>query len=327
MRPDVKLGVVLSSVIVLVAGTYYFYRDKQEVPIEVASDSPALDGVESTAGPANAASEGSAGRSALRQGAASQGAGLADSRPRSSESAAPGGQRPVPFAAATPSDKAATSNAAKRTHQRQTAQRRPVVNPKRLAGAGTRPGSNSSEARNATGGSLGRDPQRPSGARSSKAGSVRQPVSLTAKRPAASKAQGTGPADGNEAAIETHRVQRGDTLSSLAQRYYGDTGLARFLADSNPHIADASHPRVGQLVKIPSRPAHSPSRPGGVQRPTTKTIARTYHVKKGDSFYKIAGDVLGDSSRWKELFDLNKELVGGDPKRLKPGQEVTLPSP
>ena len=40
MRPDVKLGVATSLVLVLVAGGYYLFRDGQEEPIPV-SDGPA----------------------------------------------------------------------------------------------------------------------------------------------------------------------------------------------------------------------------------------------------------------------------------------------
>jgi nucleoid-associated protein YgaU len=52
---------------------------------------------------------------------------------------------------------------------------------------------------------------------------------------------------------------------------------------------------------------------------------RNYQVKAGDSFYKIAKEQLGDSSRWKELFQLNKDRVGGDPTNLRVGQTVILP--
>jgi nucleoid-associated protein YgaU len=53
---------------------------------------------------------------------------------------------------------------------------------------------------------------------------------------------------------------------------------------------------------------------------------RTYVVKAGDTFYDIAREVLGSASRWKELFELNRDLVHGDPKRLRAGQVLTLPA-
>jgi nucleoid-associated protein YgaU len=52
---------------------------------------------------------------------------------------------------------------------------------------------------------------------------------------------------------------------------------------------------------------------------------QTYTVKTGDTFYGIAQDQLGDASRWQEIFDLNKDVVHGDPKRLQVGHVLVLP--
>ncbi len=52
---------------------------------------------------------------------------------------------------------------------------------------------------------------------------------------------------------------------------------------------------------------------------------RTYTVKPGDTFYGISRNVLGNASRWKELLELNSELVAGEPRNLRPGQELVLP--
>lgn len=53
--------------------------------------------------------------------------------------------------------------------------------------------------------------------------------------------------------------------------------------------------------------------------------ARTYKVQSGDSFFGIAKTQLGNGARWKELFELNKALVKGDPNRLRPGMVLTMP--
>jgi nucleoid-associated protein YgaU len=36
--------------------------------------------------------------------------------------------------------------------------------------------------------------------------------------------------------------------------------------------------------------------------------------------------MLGKPSRWKEIYDQNREVIGKDPLRLKPGMLLTLPS-
>jgi nucleoid-associated protein YgaU len=52
---------------------------------------------------------------------------------------------------------------------------------------------------------------------------------------------------------------------------------------------------------------------------------RVYVVKEGDSLSKIAKEVLGDASRWKEIFEANKDQIK-DPSLIRVGQELRIPS-
>lgn len=138
------------------------------------------------------------------------------------------------------------------------------------------------------------------------------------------------------AAIETHHIQPGDTLASLSLMYYGSERYVRFLTSANPQLSNPNALRIGALVRIPSLPdssvsnrSSSPSLSVGATQDRSSTNrssddAHTYRVKPGDSFYVIARDVLGDAKRWKELFELNRELVKGDATRLQVGQVIKL---
>lgn len=133
-----------------------------------------------------------------------------------------------------------------------------------------------------------------------------------------------------EAATETHKVQTGDSLTSLAQTYYGDTKYAKILADANPKLADPNRLRVGTLINIPPLPANADAQlaASNGSKPAEKVDAngkRIYTVKAGDSFYSIAKSQLGNASRWKELLALNNSAVNGDPTSLQPGQRLVLP--
>jgi nucleoid-associated protein YgaU len=155
--------------------------------------------------------------------------------------------------------------------------------------------------------------------------------------------------------IETHRVTGGETFASLAKTYYGRPQLADFLIHSNPQIADPARLSAGTAVKIPplpddrqiaeaarqakdraaertaaARPSATTAAPttGAAPAKTAEPAAagrRTYTVKSGDTLYDIAREQLGASSRWKELLDLNKTVVKGDPKNLRPGHVLVLP--
>jgi nucleoid-associated protein YgaU len=132
-------------------------------------------------------------------------------------------------------------------------------------------------------------------------------------------------------ASETHRVQPGDSFSSIAKSYYGSEQHARFLIASNPTIKDPRGLQIGAVIQIPPLPTTLPTTASagsaGAPRGTESTVSgRTHLVRAGESFYAIARDVLHDASRWNELFDLNKDLVGGDARKLKVGQVLRLPA-
>jgi nucleoid-associated protein YgaU len=52
--------------------------------------------------------------------------------------------------------------------------------------------------------------------------------------------------------------------------------------------------------------------------------AKTYTVKAGDTLGKIAQKVYGDGSRWKEIFEANKETIK-NPDLIEVGQELKIP--
>ena len=56
------------------------------------------------------------------------------------------------------------------------------------------------------------------------------------------------------------------------------------------------------------------------------TATKTHTVEKGENLSVIAEQELGSQSRWKEIYELNKELIGKDPDLIQPGMELKLPS-
>lgn len=68
----------------------------------------------------------------------------------------------------------------------------------------------------------------------------------------------------------------------------------------------------------PKAPAATPPRP--VQAP-----ARTYRVASGDTLWSIAARFLGNGARWPEVFNLNRNVVGGNPNLIIVGQVFRIP--
>jgi nucleoid-associated protein YgaU len=49
-----------------------------------------------------------------------------------------------------------------------------------------------------------------------------------------------------------------------------------------------------------------------------------YTVKSGDSLSKIAQQQYGDSTKWRKIFEANKDLIK-DPNLIHPGQKLKIP--
>ena len=52
---------------------------------------------------------------------------------------------------------------------------------------------------------------------------------------------------------------------------------------------------------------------------------RTYTVIEGDTLFNIARYELGKASRWAEIYDLNRDVLGKDFNYLTPGVQLQMP--
>lgn len=84
-----------------------------------------------------------------------------------------------------------------------------------------------------------------------------------------------------------------------------------------------------KTVQITPSPAPSQPATATVQEPPRETTsapkAANYTVKSGDCLWNIAKKQLGDGSRWKEIYELNKDKIK-NPNLIYPDQSLTLPS-
>ncbi len=359
MRPDVKFGVVTSLVVVVVAGGYFLYRDKQETPIPLANvqvaskvkkakrvptDIPSRAGKAARRGPVKA-------DDAKARWAARNQKKAVPSKPRNSKTPRNTSGKVVrkptsghnPFVKTTSRTKPASRNAglprngsdsslgSSGTTVAATSLDRTPSGPKTMRRRNGGPVHPAPEAKTEkVAGAMLKRTDRVGHRTSPRRGSKRN-TSLSAASPStrddptADKGRPV-----SHAAVETHRTQPGDTLASLAREYYGDEKYTRFLAESNPQVADPNRIGVGALIKLPPAPprivrSERTAKPGVVAKTAPPNSPRSYTVRSGDSFYGIARDELGDATRWKELFKLNRALVDGDPKRLRVGQVIALP--
>jgi tetratricopeptide (TPR) repeat protein len=89
---------------------------------------------------------------------------------------------------------------------------------------------------------------------------------------------------------------------------------------------------AGKPEAVPAPPAVEPPAPAAPEQrseaaPAAPAVAKpvAYRVSPGQSLWSIAADELGSGSRYLEILNLNPQLQG-DPGRLVPGQELSLPA-
>ncbi|WP_428389586.1 LysM peptidoglycan-binding domain-containing protein [Mucisphaera sp.] len=123
----------------------------------------------------------------------------------------------------------------------------------------------------------------------------------------------------------SHTVQAGETLSEIAERYYGSQARWRDIANANPDTV-GSNGRImpGSRLAIPNAEAPPTSTSSQTNPPQTDSAA-TVTVQPGDSLARIANRYLGSTDRWEEIYSLNRDQLSS-PNRVMAGMTLKLPS-
>ena len=138
-----------------------------------------------------------------------------------------------------------------------------------------------------------------------------------------------------------YKLGPNENFWTVSERAYGSGGYFKALHAYNAE----QHPvqdelTVGDEIMVPVRtelerefPALCP-KPG--RRPAAgsfamqasakiKATGNMYVVQEGDTLFDIARYELGKASRWAELYEMNKDVIGDDIDFLRAGMEITLP--
>ena len=63
----------------------------------------------------------------------------------------------------------------------------------------------------------------------------------------------------------------------------------------------------------------------GSEKQAEQGAEKSYTIKSGDNLSDIAQEQLGDANRWKEIYELNKDVIGDNPDLIHPGKKLKLP--
>jgi nucleoid-associated protein YgaU len=184
------------------------------------------------------------------------------------------------------------------------------------------------------------DDWQPSEAAGQPLAAAANPIAAPAAEPLAAQPSEAGPLP-----VENgqYTVQPGDTLWSISEKVYGTGGYFKALGARNRAILPRSDKlTVGTQVAVPPTselerdfPSLCPrQRKSALVQPRTAPPASAtrrsgsdvYIVNEGDTLFDIARYELGKASRWAEIYDLNRDVLGEDFDYLRPGTELVMPA-
>lgn len=101
---------------------------------------------------------------------------------------------------------------------------------------------------------------------------------------------------------------------------FGDIAYSLELVEARSITISIDGDAAGTISGAVSSEGPTPD-DGGEAAPTPSN----YIVQEGDYLIKIAKQVYGDSSRWREIYDANRDVIGSNPDLIFPGQELHIP--
>lgn len=151
--------------------------------------------------------------------------------------------------------------------------------------------------------------------------------------------------------VQIYVVAKNDNLTKIARKFSGRSSSGKTIAQyvdlifetNRDVLKNKNSVRAGQKLQIPIEEARATraleetalavadtgrreknADPRKARKDAKSTAFRWYQVKPRDRYTKIAKEQLGDEKRWKEIYELNKNIFA-DPDRIRPGVRIKLP--
>jgi nucleoid-associated protein YgaU len=128
-----------------------------------------------------------------------------------------------------------------------------------------------------------------------------------------------------------HDVRPGETLSVIAQRYYGSVRFTEALAAFNG-LDDPDDLWAGRRLRVPPpqeltgpRPDSGAAAPAAPEAPDAAPAYASYRIRPGDSLSVLAARFLDSAGRWRDLYELNRDVID-DPDDIRVGSVIRVPA-
>jgi nucleoid-associated protein YgaU len=108
--------------------------------------------------------------------------------------------------------------------------------------------------------------------------------------------------------------QPGDSLWSVAEKFYGDGNQWPAIYEANRSIIGANPDLVqdGIMLYIPDLASNAVG-------------SQTYVTKDNDTLWDMAARFYGDGNQWNRIFEANRDVIN-DPNVIYGGMQLTIPT-
>jgi LysM repeat protein len=132
--------------------------------------------------------------------------------------------------------------------------------------------------------------------------------------------------DSTPAGSTTYKIQKGDMLITIAQKYHT---TAKALQAANPGL-DPNRMQVDHTITIPAATASATPATGGTPTPVVATADSpkpgvSYKVKKGDTLVSISREAYGNAKNVDKIFQANRTTLK-DPNTVSIGAVIKIPA-
>lgn len=125
---------------------------------------------------------------------------------------------------------------------------------------------------------------------------------------------------------DRYTIQPGDTFSSLARELFGDERRWVEIAQANPTV-DPQRLRAGQEIRLPDTDDMQPLDRSNNDSNSADDPGRAvpYTVQPGDTLSRIASQYYGTGTRWRLIYEANRNRIGSNPNNVRPGTTLLIP--
>lgn len=96
--------------------------------------------------------------------------------------------------------------------------------------------------------------------------------------------------------------------------------------EASPSVEAALEP-IAEIATPAAASGTEPEAPAAQEEaPAPEEALRSYTVRRGESLSVIASRQLGDGSRWREVYEMNRDVIGPNPDGVREGMTITLPA-